>query len=171
MLKFLILLCVLTKIFGNVYTKQSIQEKQEKYEKYVECLKKKHESKFKFQNESIDQRHFEAFGFLRDSNIKLKCFVCIAPDEEDDIEEIWKPNDSFIGRTIRMLKDKIKIALQKIGGRESTKETTKITFDWEFMSMKKKSTWKSVINLREPSLPSAKAKKVVDRFVFESFHI
>ena len=103
--------------------------------------------------------------FLKDSSIKLKCFVCLAPDEEEDIEEIWKPNDSFIGRSIRILKDKIKEALQKIQGIEKD-EPMKMSFEWEYMSLDKGGSWKSIIDLREPIVPSARAEKVVERSVY-----
>ena len=159
-----VLLLSIRSAFSRVYTNESIQTKQEKYDRYVECIGSRNAASLRIDNKTVSQRFFKALIFPRDSSIKLKCFVCLAPDEEESIEEVWKPNDSFIGRSTRILKDRIKEALQKIQGIEKD-ESMKTSFDWEYISLDKRGSWKSVMDLREPIIPSAKAKRVVERYL------
>ncbi|KAE9552170.1 hypothetical protein FO519_004617 [Halicephalobus sp. NKZ332] len=161
------LLIFFPPVFAKIYTDESIQTKQEKYDRYVECINKKNSANLKINNKTISQRFFKSISFLEDSSIKIRCFVCIAPDEEDEVEEIWKPNDSFIGRSVKFLKNKIKEALQKLQGTKED-EPMKTTFEWEFMPLGKGQSWRPVMDLKEPMVPSARTRKVVDSFTMKS---
>uniref|UniRef100_A0AC34FRJ4 Ig-like domain-containing protein n=1 Tax=Panagrolaimus sp. ES5 TaxID=591445 RepID=A0AC34FRJ4_9BILA len=145
--------------FGAAYTKRSIQEKQEKYEKYVECLKKRSET---IQKWGI-QRSYKAVIFQRFANIKLECFQCLSPDDEDNVEDIWKPNDSFIARTIQFITDKFKKFVSKYAGGDQIS----IKFVWEYLEMDSLSDWELVIPEygKSTASPSEKAKRVVQSFL------
>lgn len=61
---------VIQESFGTVYTSRSIQEKQEKYEKYIDCVQKRKATYEKWGN----ARLFKALIYPRYANIKLDCF-------------------------------------------------------------------------------------------------
>ena len=65
-----IFLLFLPPILGIVHSKRSIQAKQEKYDKFAECINERSESIDRWRN----QRPFEALIFPRGASIKLECF-------------------------------------------------------------------------------------------------
>uniref|UniRef100_A0A183E2X7 Tudor domain-containing protein n=1 Tax=Gongylonema pulchrum TaxID=637853 RepID=A0A183E2X7_9BILA len=53
------------------------------------------------------QTTVHAIAVLRDSELVLPCFH-LSPEEQTEVEEVWKPNETFIGKKTRQIIDKVK---------------------------------------------------------------
>lgn len=84
----------------------------------------------------------------------------LPPEDEDNIEEMWKPNDSFFGKTVRFVTEKIKKLIEKLDKNKAKEPKTTTEFRWEFLKIDQ-SEWSPVLDLHVPRMPSAKAKKIV----------
>uniref|UniRef100_A0A7E4ZWR0 SH3 domain-containing protein n=1 Tax=Panagrellus redivivus TaxID=6233 RepID=A0A7E4ZWR0_PANRE len=143
------------------YRKLDIQQNQEKYEKYVKCL----EDRLKVTQKLGIRRPFTALIFPRGASIKLSCFECLSPEAESDIEELWKPTDSFIGRAIRVLKDKVRKTVRKLAPDAENEGPEKVSFRWEYQPPMQGAEWTPAIDLHEPKGLAAKAAKVISGFM------
>lgn len=92
---------------GNLKRKWQVREKQQKYTRYHECLKRLGEE---IQGINGHTQPFQLKTFLHSSTVNLRCFpwwvtmlsmlktkrFSLSPEDEESTEEVWKPKDSYV---------------------------------------------------------------------------
>ncbi|KAK0411223.1 hypothetical protein QR680_005549 [Steinernema hermaphroditum] len=104
---------------------------------------------------STGRLHAKAIVVLQDSELKLDCFTCLSEEDAEDVEDMWKPNDSFLGRKLAALL-----------GLKSDKED-EWQFKWQvfpFFDATVGSTWRDVINSTK-----SKGKKLSFKSMVKSY--
>ncbi|VDN87315.1 unnamed protein product [Brugia pahangi] len=97
----------------------------------------------------------QAIVALRDAELELQCFRCLSPEEQTEVEEVWKPNESFIGKKIRQIIDKVKeFILSQVEYKGKTR-TNEWDYHWEKANFEDGTKgWQSIVDI-DPSLSIA----------------
>ncbi|CAD5226512.1 unnamed protein product [Bursaphelenchus xylophilus] len=138
-------------VFG--YTKHQIQRNQLRYKIYHECLRKREDSFRKKKDSPAAENVVETAG----TDIILNCLSCLTPQEEDAVEDLWKPNENVLGRKLGDLWNKFKVFLS--GNNDTAAE---VTYGWDYMPFQQRADWKPAIDLTEPKTLTRKAIKALE---------
>uniref|UniRef100_A0A0R3RWH1 Ig-like domain-containing protein n=1 Tax=Elaeophora elaphi TaxID=1147741 RepID=A0A0R3RWH1_9BILA len=109
----------------------------------------------------------QAIVVLRDAELELPCFRCLSPEEQTEVEEVWKPNESFIGKKIRQIIDKVKEFILSEVEREGKQKTNEWNYTWEKASFEQgmNGSWGSVVDI-DPTLSIAeKTISLIKKFM------
>uniref|UniRef100_A0A915Q6Z2 Uncharacterized protein n=1 Tax=Setaria digitata TaxID=48799 RepID=A0A915Q6Z2_9BILA len=109
----------------------------------------------------------QAIVALRDAELELECFRCLSPEEQTEVEEIWKPNESFIGKKIRQIIDKVKEFILSQVKHEIRQKMNEWNYNWERAGFNEGTDglWKSVVDI-DPSLSIAeKTISLIKKFM------
>uniref|UniRef100_A0A915A5Z0 Ig-like domain-containing protein n=1 Tax=Parascaris univalens TaxID=6257 RepID=A0A915A5Z0_PARUN len=77
------------------------EEYNSKLHRFYRCMQIRDERNQSFVN-------VRAIIVIRDAELNMRCFDCLSPEEQNEVEEIWKPNESFLGKKAHQIFDKIK---------------------------------------------------------------
>ncbi|VBB27982.1 unnamed protein product [Acanthocheilonema viteae] len=109
----------------------------------------------------------QAIVALRDAELELRCFRCLSPEEQTEVEEVWKPNESFIGKKIRQIIDKVKEFILSEVEREGRQRTNEWDYNWEKASFEEgmNGWWRSMADI-DPTLSVAeKTISLIKKFM------
>ncbi|KAI1733098.1 hypothetical protein Ddc_02010 [Ditylenchus destructor] len=143
-----------------------VEEKRERYADYEKCMNNRVEELDRFQN---SERYFGTTA-MRGSTVILPCFLCLDPADEEYLEDLWKPNESFLGRKMQKFLDKVKEAVRTgkykvdVGNKLQNIGEEIQPHCWEYRSPKSM-TWTSVMNMSMPIEPYEKAKMIIKSFL------
>uniref|UniRef100_A0A1I7W2Y0 Transposase n=1 Tax=Loa loa TaxID=7209 RepID=A0A1I7W2Y0_LOALO len=113
----------------------------------------------------------QAIVALRDAELELQCFKCLSPEEQTEVEEVWKPNESFIGKKIRQIIDKVKEFILSEVERSGKQKTNEWEYIWEKADFEKgmKGWWRSIVNI-DPTLSVAeKTISLIKKYFHQLF--
>ncbi|KAI1726632.1 hypothetical protein DdX_03356 [Ditylenchus destructor] len=143
-----------------------VEEKRERYADYEKCMNNRAEELDRSQN---SERYTGTIA-IRGSTAILPCFLCLDPTDEEYLEDIWKPNESFLGRKMQKFLDKVKEAVRTgkykvdVGNKSQDTGDEIQPYCWEYRSPKSM-TWTSVMNMSMLTEPYEKAKMIMKSFL------
>ncbi|CAG9535989.1 unnamed protein product [Cercopithifilaria johnstoni] len=109
----------------------------------------------------------QAIVALRDAELELQCFRCLSPEEQTEVEEIWKPNESFIGKKIRQIIDKVKEFILSEVEREGKQNINEWDYKWEKANFEEGTNgwWRNIVDI-DPTLSVAeKTISLIKKFM------
>ncbi|MFH4973915.1 hypothetical protein AB6A40_000624 [Gnathostoma spinigerum] len=104
------------------------------------------------------------------TELKLKCFDCLSPEEEVDLEGTWKPNESFLGKKVSKITDQIKESLLSAFGRKKKKKDKRDPeYEWEYANFSSgdDGKWKKIIDDFSDMTFAERTQQLLKRFGFE----
>ncbi|VDK62414.1 unnamed protein product [Anisakis simplex] len=106
-----------------------------------------------------------AITALRDAEVNLRCFDCLSPEEQNEVEEVWKPNESFLGKKTRVIYDRIKEALLAAVNVHKKSDPKEWDYSWEKAELTHswKGDWWNVIGIDDSLSIADKTMEVLRR--------
>uniref|UniRef100_A0A8R1XKC8 Ig-like domain-containing protein n=1 Tax=Onchocerca volvulus TaxID=6282 RepID=A0A8R1XKC8_ONCVO len=131
-----------------------------KLKSYYRCMK----GREKYIKQRITP--IQAIVALRDAELELQCFRCLSPEEQTEVEEVWKPNESFIGKKIRQIIDKVKeFILSQV--KHVKTEMNEWDYHWEKAGFDEgwKGWWRSVVDIDPTLSVTEKTISLIKKFM------
>uniref|UniRef100_A0A914I477 Ig-like domain-containing protein n=1 Tax=Globodera rostochiensis TaxID=31243 RepID=A0A914I477_GLORO len=113
-----------------------VQRKRDLYERNDICMETQRK-----QFEEFGMRPIHAIATPMNTTLWLKCFECLHPDDAEELEDVWKPSPSIIGRKIQNFLAKIReklIRSQLKSGVGKIERGDLAKYRWERLDVKKK---------------------------------
>ncbi|KAK6104844.1 hypothetical protein QQG55_17855 [Brugia pahangi] len=157
---FTIFLCFSRIIEGLELSDEQKEDYNRKLNSYYRCMKERE----KYVKKKVTP--IQAIVALRDAELELQCFRCLSPEEQTEVEEVWKPNESFIGKKIRQIIDKVKeFILSQVEYKGKTR-TNEWDYHWEKANFEDGTKgWQSIVDI-DPSLSIAeKTISLIKKFM------